>query len=161
MNLFSLINKGVASSGAAAILSRPKAPERQLARSLTQTRAQWRNALLVDETAAWMSTYQQDERVLTGLVTVLTLCAMAREHDDGHSESAEVRVIRGAISAATQAAGQRFLITPDTVKAMSVAATRARQIVDTCSDAGIAQACRDMQDIARTSEALQHLTQRS
>lgn len=141
MDLFKVLDRGVARSGSAAILKRPNAQQRRQSQAIAKTRKQWLQALMVDETAAWMSTYEERPDVLRGLCTVLTLAALAKENDDGHADSPEVRVIRGAVSAAEQAGKAGSVITPDTAQALSSAARMARDIVVLSSEGAIAQAC--------------------
>jgi hypothetical protein len=149
VNLFSLIDKGVAHSGAGAILARPNARQRAVTRALDKSRKDWIYGLQVDETAAWMSRYEENPQVLRGLSALLSLAALAKEHDDGHLESPEVRVIRGALSAIEQSGFQGSHITQETAQALSTAARVGREILAVCSNAAIARAAEYLDSITR------------
>lgn len=151
MNLFTAFNKAIERSGALTILSRPNAQQRAVTQAVAKARAQWLDALLVDETAAWMSTYQQRPDVLRGLTAVLGLAALAKQHDDGHGDSAHVRVIRGALSTVEQCGKAGGSLTTETVQALSIAAKHAREVIEHCSDAAIQAACTHLDTIARGS----------
>lgn len=146
MNLFDIINNGIAHSGSKAHLAsrrsdKQNAVAQKRAAAVTATREKWLYALQVDETRGWMSLYETQPEVLKGLVTVLSLVALAKEHDAGNLDSPDVRVIRGAVSAATQAADGGSVLSPETLKALSSAAGMARQILSACTDAAIERAC--------------------
>lgn len=145
MDLFTFVNHGAAKSGAHHILARPnaqqRADEKRLKGALAKTRAQWLEALLVDETAAWMSTFEKRPDVLRGLTTVLSLAALAKSHDDGNLDSPTVRVIRGAVNAVEECGKAGSVLTPLTVQALSSAAKQARTVIEACTDAAIQHAC--------------------
>lgn len=148
MDLLNFVNGGIRRSGASSILARPNAQQRaaqrysrEVAKAIAATRAQWIYALQVDETAAWMSLYEQRQDVLRGLTTVMSLAALCKEYDDGHPDSPEVRIIRGALSAVEQAAKAGNVITGDVARALSSAARTATQVCNECTDRAIEHAC--------------------
>lgn len=156
MDLLRAINHGIAQSGAQVILDRPNAKQRatsrhheQIAAAVAATRKQWLNALQVDETAAWMSIYEQRPDVLRGVCAILTLAALAREHDDGNLDAPQVRVIRGAVSAVEQSGKAGSVITPELTQALSTAARMATEIVNTCSQGAIEHACAYLSSFAK------------
>lgn len=142
MNLFAVLNRGVDLSGSRRRLQAVESRrERELREAISRTRAQWKNALLVDQTRAWMAVSSAEREVLTGLVSVLTLAGLARAHDDGHADSLTVRLIRGAISAADQCASTAdCVISALDATAFSSAARAAIEAIDSCTDAAIAHA---------------------
>lgn len=147
MNLFAVINRGIAHSGSDGLtMRRLQAKERRLidARhdAIAQARELWANALLVDETRAWLEIEARSPEVLSGLTSVLTLAALAKSHDDGDQDSREVRVIRGAISAAEQCGKADAVITAEYARSIRVATREAADIVKTCTDAAIEHAAR-------------------
>lgn len=147
MDLMAFINNGTRRY-TGEILARPTSKQRaqerhakQVAAAIAATRKQWMYALQVDETAAWMSTYEQRPDVLQGLTTVLSLAALAKRFDDGHDDSPEVRIVRGALSAVEQCGKAGATLDPATNRALSSAARVATQLVNEASDAGIEHAC--------------------
>lgn len=138
--MFGLLSRGVALSGAKQRMPIPHA-ERKRAQAVQRTRQQWQGALQVDETSGWMSLMQQRPDVLRGLCTVLTLCGLAKAHQDRTDETPDIRVIRGAISAADQCGHEGSRLTPAHMQALSSAARRAASWVADLPDASIEYAC--------------------
>ena len=129
MNLFSFLDRGVQLSGGT---EAEKAAER--------ARQMWLNKLLVDQTRAWLSLQESDRQVLSGLSVLLTLAGLAHAYDKRSDDTPQIRVIRGAISAAEQCAKAGAVITPDHARAFSAACEHAREILKTCSRAAIQHA---------------------
>ena len=128
MNLFALLKRGAAhapSDGMRAAARITKAAE--------ETRAKWLNALLVDQTRAWMSVGERDDAVIEGMTTMLAIAGFAHVYDSRDIDSLDVRVIRGAISAATNAINSGGLVSIEDARAFSAAATRATSIIQACS----------------------------
>jgi hypothetical protein len=158
MNLFQVLNLGVALSG---VYQREeqnrlhKAAEQQRFQdeAIEGARAQWITALSTDETRAWLSISEQDKPVIIGLVSVLTLAGVAKAHDDGHDDSVEVRVIRGAISAAVQCAeSAKCVISAETAQAFSTAATHAKRVIATCTPEAIAHTAQQLLNLANSKK---------
>lgn len=124
MNLFAFINRGAAHA--------PSDAQRQQAAvdaALEASRAQWLNALLVDETRAWLEAGTASRDVLNGMATMLTIAGFVHVFDARRVDSADLRVLRGAISAATAAAQSGDVITAADARAFSSAAARAKAII--------------------------------
>jgi len=138
MNLFTLFNRGVALSG---VNERTAAKlQKEHDDAVVATRAKWVNALLVDQTRAWMAINDRDKGALTGLIAVLTLAGIAKSFDDS-ADAPAVRIIRGAISAAHQCgASADCVISVEDARAFRSAASAATEIIQTCSVEAIAQA---------------------
>lgn len=118
-----------------------KQADRTLHKAAEQQRKRWINALYADTTRAWMDLGQDGKSVLNGLVLALTLAGMAKVYDAGSESNPDVRVIRGAISAAEQCAKEGCVLKADHAKAMTAAAYRAIEIVRACSWEDIVHAC--------------------
>ncbi len=98
-------------------------------RAINATRRQWLNALLVDQTRAWLSLGERQPEVLEATATMLTIAAMVHGHGGGSADAPELAVIRGAISAATQCAAAGGTLTAAEAQAFSAAAVRADAII--------------------------------
>lgn len=134
MNLMQLLARGAAHAEAS-----PRYTVPQL-RAINATRRQWLNALLVDQTRAWMDLGERQPEVLTGLAVVLTCAGFVEAHDAG-ADTPRLRVIRGAISAAEQCAQQRGnRIQAADAKAFSAAARHAAEIIQAGTPAAIVHA---------------------
>ena len=127
MNIFTLLNRGIANSG---VEARKKV---QFASDMESIRAKWLNALLVDEMRAWMSIGESSVEILTGLCAMLGLAGFCKDFDGMKSASAEVRVIRGAISAAQQCASEGCQISVQHALAFKSACRMAREILEVCT----------------------------
>jgi len=97
------------------------------------TRKKWLNALMVDQTRAWMEIGEADTGVIDGIVTMLAIAGFAHVYDTMRSDSPDLRIIRGAISAAEQckAAGSRVSIAD--ARAFGAASQRATSIIESAS----------------------------
>lgn len=146
MNIFALCNRGIALSGVNERTTAQLQQERDDA--VSATRAKWLNALLVDETRAWLAIDSRDRSALTGLIAVLTLAGIAKSFDD-HADALEVRIIRGAISAAQQC-GQSAdcVISVADAKAFHSAAGAAAEIIKTCTASAIVHAAEYLHRVA-------------
>lgn len=129
MNLFSFINRAVHDCHST-----------EVARESERARKQWLDALTSDEIRAWLSLDQHDSGLLLGIGMGLSAAALAAAHDAGTEDIPDVRVIRGALSAIEQAGHNGSRIEPDMVRAVSSAATRARDVLTTCSHDAIYKA---------------------
>lgn len=143
MLLFNVIDRGIKLSG---VRDRRTEHERARDELVQKTRALWRNALLVDETACLMQLGEQQPGMLRGLSVVLTMIAtaIAFDHTGAHPD---VRVIRGALSAITQAletSGQAFSV--DLGRAVTVACARAREASARVTDRAVEHAAHQMYD---------------
>jgi len=104
------------------------------------TRKQWLNALMVDETRTWMGVGEADRGAIEGMVTMLAIAGFAHAYDAHDADTVDLRIIRGAISAADQCMRMGAFITGAEAKAFSSAAGRARAILETASVDGIVRA---------------------
>jgi len=149
MLLYDVIDRGIKLSGV-----RNRRTEHEIAREelVQKTRALWSNALLVDETACLMQLGEQQPGMLRGLSVVLTMIAtaIAFDHTAAHPD---VRVIRGALSAITQAldaqGGSAFSV--DLGRAVKVACTRAREASARVTDSAVEHAAHKMHDAVTES----------
>jgi hypothetical protein len=104
------------------------------------TRAQWLNALLVDQTRAWMAIGEADEDTLTGMTTMLAIAGMADVFDSRSADTPALRVIRGAISASDQCKQRGCVVRVEDARAWSAAAERAVGIIQHCTHGAIQSA---------------------
>ena len=141
MNLFSLLRR--APSGTA-ILQRRQNDARllEIARAAELSRASWLNALLVDQTRAWLSIGEADADVLSGLAVMLTIAGFCYVYDSGQAavDSPRMAVLRGGISAATQCSAAGCKVSVNDARAFSSACTRANEIIASCSVRAIVHA---------------------
>lgn len=136
MNLFSLLNRAPKGKPA------PEFTPREM-RAIERERAGCINALLVDETRAWLDLGDDQPDVLRGICAMLLFAFAVKQHDDKSTASSECRVMRGALNAAAKRAETgAAVITPDEATAMSIAATKARAIIADGSPAAIVYAAR-------------------
>lgn len=147
MNLFQFFDRGIANSG---IHTRKQA---EFAREMEAARSKWLDALMADETRAWMAIGEQSREILTGLSTLLVLAGLCQAGDKGDVNTVENRVIRGAISAAQQCARSGCEITAQHAQAFSSASTMARKIFETCSHTAMAHAA---QYLDQTTQEIFH-----
>lgn len=130
MNLHGFINRGIREAGIEpAIQAAPLivTPEGQ------QIRALLIDALVADETRAWMSIDGVDREVVNGFITTLTLVGLAAVHDKGRGAPV-VRIIQEAIARAQQAARGDARITVAWADMFSSAAGAARSFLVRCTD---------------------------
>lgn len=143
MNLFSFINRGAAHAGVLA--ERQKvADAKTMTAAIAATRSHWLRALVVDETRAWMSIGEADRDVLTGIAVMLTVAGFCDVFDSGNLETPDLRVFRGAISAATQCSGAGCVVSRLDACAFSSAATRATRVIAAASDGAILHAAKSI-----------------
>ena len=141
MNLAAFFKRGAAHA--------PSEAERAAARitkAAEETRKKWLNALLVDQTRAWMSVGGHDDEVIEGMAAMLTIAGFAHVYDCHDIENSDVRIIRGAVSAATNAINAGGLVSVDDARAFSAAATRAKAIIETCSVEAIIHAAQTIRE---------------
>lgn len=143
MNLFAFLNRGARHAD---ILADRASQAHQLAieQAAESSRAQWLNALLVDQTRAWMSVGEADLDVLTGLSIMLTIAGFCSMHDTKDAESPDLRVLRGAISAVTQCAASSGVVSVADARAFTSACTRASAIIEAASVGAIVHAARSI-----------------
>lgn len=135
MNLFDIINRGARHA--------PSDADRKAAKikaAAEAARLQWLNALLVDQTRAWLNLGTAQREVLNGMATLLTIAGMVAVHDERSADTPALRVIRGAISAATQAAQAGDIIRTQDAQAFAAACQYAEIIIRTGSVPGIIHA---------------------
>lgn len=132
MDLFKFLRVG---GSHAALLADRAAASRQatIDRAAEKTRAQWLGVLTIDATRAWMSVGEKDRDVLTGLVIMLTIAGFCHAHAGGTAEHPDLRVFRGAVSAATQCSAAGSIITVEHARAFHSAVTRAQDVIRAAS----------------------------
>lgn len=124
MNFMDFIKRGAAHAPSDAQRQRAK-----IEKAAEQQREKWRDALIVDATRAWLNIGEKDPGVIDGFVTMLAIAGFAYIHDHGQTDSPDIRIIRGAMSAAAQCAESGCKMTEDAARAMGIAARRADAIV--------------------------------
>lgn len=143
MNLMTFLNRGAAHAPDPAV-----AQAAALAKAAETARANWLNALLVDQTRAWMNVGSADRDTINGMTTMLLLAGFAAAYDSGDIETPDIRVIRGAISAADQCVHQRGgVISAADAQAFTSAAERAVTITRAASVDAILHASTKAQDL--------------
>ncbi len=134
MNLLALLNRGAAHA------PKPPAYPPSVVKAAEQARAQWLNALLVDQTRAWMDLGAEQPDVLSGLAVVLTCAGFVHVHDTRRTDTPELRIIRGAISAGASCSANGCRIRHEDARAFSAAAHHAAVIIQSGTIAGIIHA---------------------
>lgn len=140
MNLFTLYARGIALSGGT-----------EADRASEAARTQWLNALLVDQTRAWMSINEADRATLSGLAALLTLACGAHLYDHrrtpGAIDSPTVRILRAGISTAHQCGQAGSVITQLHASSLSHAADRAAAVIQHASRAAIQHAAQELHGV--------------
>ena len=127
MNLFALLNKGAA-------MAPPPAHSGAVQRQVRKLRTAWKNALLVDQTRAWMDLGERQVEVLRGFSVTLSLAGLALAYSDRSGASPQSRIMRGAMSCIEQCCLQAdAVVTSADAKALSSAATAAMAAIDAAS----------------------------
>lgn len=134
MNLFDMLNRGAAHAPPP-----PRYTPAQL-RAVESTRLQWLNALLVDQTRTWMSLGEQAPDILNAMAAMMTVVGFVHVYDTQNADTPELRVIRGAISAATQCYAAGCVLTAADAQAFRAACDRARTIIEAGTPAAIIHA---------------------
>jgi hypothetical protein len=142
MNLMKFLGRGIARTGGT-----------QVDQMAEAQRAKWIDALLVDQTRAWMHLGESDRHAVVGLQAPLTLAIMCHLHRRGNrSSDPEIRMIRGALSAVDQCVAAGSVITAQHAQAFSVAAGRAKEIFQRASTAAIVHAAVQLQALVNQQE---------
>lgn len=152
MNLFKFLRVGASHAD---VLVAREADRRQAAIDLAaeNTRALWLDALTIDATRAWMAVGEKDRDVLSGLVIMLTIAGFCHAHAGGKIDHPDIRVFRGAVSAATQCSAGGSLITGEFAQAFHSAVTRAMAIVRAASVPAILHAAQSIRFAVDVSHA--------
>ena len=106
------------------------------------SRAHWLRALLADQTRTWLNIGEVDRDALANNSIMLTIAGFCHVFDGGSEaiESPTMRIIRGAISAATQAVQAGGVLTVDDARAFSAAAERAAVVIQSATIPAIVHA---------------------
>lgn len=131
MNLMAFLKRGTVHA--------PK-PVDPVAKAAEATRAKWLDALVADECRAWMGMGLADNGVVEGMTTMLAIAGFAHVYDTRDADTPDVRVIRGAISAAQACIEHGSVVQLADARAFSSAATRARAIIESASHGAIIHA---------------------
>jgi len=124
MNLSAFLNRGARYA--------PTDAERANARvtkAAEESREKWLDAIMVDQLRAWDTVGTHEPGVLEGIATMLTLAGFVHVYDAKTDDTPDIRVIRGAISAATQCVKAGGVVSVDDARAFSSACTRATDII--------------------------------
>ncbi|MEN9905601.1 MAG: hypothetical protein RLZZ555_2166 [Pseudomonadota bacterium] len=139
MNLHAFLSRGVRLTGGTELEQRTEAQ-----------RQKWLDALLVDETRAWLNLNQSNQAALVGFQTMLTLALMAYLHDQPQAHAhPTVRVIRGGLSTIDQCVAENSIITPQHARSLQVAAAAAREMLQQASQRGIQAAAEKLPRLVR------------
>jgi len=141
MNLMSFINRGAAHAPTEAQRARAA-----IVKAAEAARTQWLDALLVDQTRAWMSLGERQPEVLSAMATMLTIAGMAHAFDAKSVDTLDMRIIRGAISAATQCSGAGSVLRVEDARAFGSAAARAVAIINGASVDAIVHAAQGIRE---------------
>jgi len=125
MNLFDILNRGARHAPSDADREAQK-----IKAAAEATRLQWLNALLVDQTRTWMSLGEHAPDILNAMATMLTIAGFVHVYDRRSADTPELRVIRGAISAATQCYAGGAVLTAADARAFRAACDHARTIIE-------------------------------
>ena len=128
MNLFDMLRRGAAHAPTEAQRGRAL-----IVKAAEDTRVKWLDALMVDQTRAWMNIGVRDVGVIEGMATMLAIAGFAHVYDVKSADTPDLSIIRGAISAAGQCMRAGGWVTLADARAFSSAATRARAILETAS----------------------------
>jgi hypothetical protein len=112
-----------------------------------KSRAQWLNALLVDELRAWENIGDRDPEVIYSMSAMLTLAGFVHTHDKRDADTPDIRIIRGAISAAAQCAKSGCKVSENDARAFSSACARASEIIRGGSAPAIVHAAQSMRSL--------------
>lgn len=140
MNLFALLQRG--QSHAPSNADRDKA---KINAEAERARALWLQKLETDKLRAWINIGESDGELLNGMAVMLTLACFAHVHAVRNIDTPDVRIIRCAISAATQCATSGCIVTLDLVRGWTAAIDRAIEIVKTAPIESIIHASIEMQ----------------
>lgn len=133
MNLMAFLQRGMGQTEA-------QRRQAELNAAAEETRAQWLRALSHDRLRAWMHVGEADAGVIQAMATMLTIAGMVHVHATGRTDTPTLRIIRGAISAATQCATAGCVVTADDARAWGVAVERAIEVVKAARVASIIHA---------------------
>lgn len=152
MDLYKFLRTG---SAHAIVLADRATAERQarIDRAAENTRALWIDALTIDATRAWMAVGEKDRDVLSGLVIMLTIAGFCHAHAGGKVDHPDMRVFRGAVSAATQCSAAGSVITAEFAQAFHSAVTRAMDVVRAASVPAILHAAQSIRFAVDVSHA--------
>lgn len=142
MNLMSFLN-----AGARHAPSDAERQQRAINEASEASRAQWLNALVVDELRAWEQIGDSDPGLIRAMSSMLTLAGFVHFYDTKSADTPDLRVIRGAISAAAQCAERGCKVSADDARAFSAACERAAGIVRRGSAAAIVHAAQSMGEL--------------
>ncbi len=139
MNLAAFLNRGAAHA--------PRQIDRQAQAVLDnaeKARASWLNALLVDQTRSWMSLGETRPDLLGAMATMLTISGFVHVFEAKTADTPDLRVIRGAISAAEQCQKAGAVLRVEDVRAFTSACQRAEKIIASASVAAIVHAAQSI-----------------
>lgn len=139
MNLFTLLNRGAAHAPSDADREAAK-----VAKATEETRDKWLNALMADQCRTWMAIGTDDPGVLDGMTTMLAIAGFAHVYDARSVETPDLRIIRGAMSAAQQCQQRGGQVSVEDARAFSSAAGRAAIIITNCSRDAIVHAATEI-----------------
>ncbi len=140
MDLTSFFGRGAAHA------PKPKHSNKVL-KSAEAARRQWLNALLVDQTRAWMDIGESQPEVLRGLGLMLTAAGFAHAFDARNVDTPEINVIRGAISTIEACGHNDSVITEQAARTLSLAATRATELIQAASVDAILHAALSLRNL--------------
>lgn len=127
MNLMSFLKAGERHA------PRPPAHSQAVVKAAGKARQQWLDALLVDQTRTWMSIGERQPEILSAMAAMLTIAGFCHVHDARSADTPDLRVIRGAISAATQCSASGSVLTVHEANAFRAACDRAADAVRSAS----------------------------
>ena len=110
-------------------------------REIAKTRASWQNALLVDQTRAWLNLGEAQTEVLAGLGVTLCIASFAVHHMDKGQQSSDAVAINAGLTLCNDCHYQAGdVLTVDHSIALIDAARAAGRVFNSCSDEAVVYA---------------------
>lgn len=114
--------------GASYAPQRPRHTKQQV-KAAEQARKDWLNALMVDQTRAWLEIGDEAPDLVSAFAVLLTLGGFVIVYETKSADTPALRIIRGAISAAEQCSRNNCKISKEHAIAFNVAAAQASEAI--------------------------------
>lgn len=147
MNLFKFLNRGAAHAPTDAQRRAAK-----VAKAADRARQRWLNALAADQARAWWNIGDEDRQLLSGACVLLTIAGFCEVFDTRDTETVDLRVLRGGLSAAAQCGEAGSVITVALAQAITSACLRAEGIIRRATVPGILHAAATIRTTVGLSE---------
>lgn len=124
----------------------------QVIKAAEQARKDWLNALLVDQTRAWLELGEESKELLSAFAVLLTIGGFVVVYETRTADSPALRIIRGAISAAEQCSREGSKMKPEYVQALCSGAAQAQQAIESASIDAILHAAQSIRSTIGLSD---------